>query len=73
MTADHRVSIYRNGRWTWEELDQVSARWLNYLRQTNWATLADSEIVEPGHSAVFTSHKSRAYLVGTVGKTLGFD
>lgn len=67
MSADHRVVLYKNGRWTWDEIDQPSQRLIEHFRNDNWARDAVGELGD-GHSEIFARQKSRAYRLGTMGK-----
>jgi len=67
-TADHRVILYKNGRYNWEVLGRPSTCWINHLRQNEWVEEPPLPTVpESDHSTIFTVHKSRAYLLATVG------
>ena len=56
--------MYRNGCWAWEEVEQVSSRWLQHIKDNE--VLTSNPLVEPGHSLVFTLHKNRSYILGTM-------
>jgi hypothetical protein len=59
------VTLYRNGCWAWEDIDQLSSRWLQQMKDND--VLTSSQVVaEPGHSLVFTLHKNRSYILGTM-------
>jgi hypothetical protein len=59
------VTLYRNGCWAWEDIDQLSSRWLQQIKDND--VLTSSQVVaEPGHSLVFTLHKNRSYILGTM-------
>ena len=63
VTADHRVVLYGNSRWSWRELDQPSLHWYEYLKSRKWVDVCDED---DNHSEVFSQFKSRSYMLGTV-------
>nr|CAG4649201.1 EOG090X03KG [Scapholeberis mucronata] len=63
VTADHRVTLYRKGTWVWEEVDDISPRWYQHIKENN---LVSQTRDDTGHSTVFSTHKAKCYLLGTM-------
>lgn len=65
MTADHRVTVYRKGTWVWEEVDEISPRWYQHIKEND---LIAQTRDDTGHSSIFSTHKAKCYLLGTMCK-----
>lgn len=65
VTADHKVTLYRNGRWAWEETHELSSRLLQFMRGISWGTNQQPPELE-NHSLVYSLQKTRSYLLGTM-------
>ena len=63
VTADHRVILYRNARWAWEEIEQLSPRLFQHMRENVWTK---NQPADSGHSLIYSLHKNRSYFLGTI-------
>lgn len=63
VTSDHRVTLYRNGRWAWEEVEQLSPSVLQHVRENFWKTDWPDK---SDHSLIYSVHKNRSYILGTM-------
>lgn len=51
-------------------MDELSSRWLQYMRDNSWGSESSDQRQESNHSQVYTQHKTRSYLLATMGITI---